>query len=143
MQFSLFFSSHIRSLFIVILNCHLNRVSYDDNLYSLFITFFFACLFLILKGPIVVEQWLPNKPAPKRITYHHVNRDEYVQNEFKRQRNRFIEYTKPRTTVELEIIRLPIITLRPDDYHRQSVELTKLDKVRSITQDPNTLQWRI
>lgn len=96
-----------------------------------------------MKGPIVVEQWLPNKPAPKRITYHHINPDEYVQNEYQRQRNRFIEYTKPRTTIEVEIVRLPIIKLKPEEYHRDSPELTRIDNVRSLTRDPNTLQWRI
>jgi hypothetical protein len=103
----------------------------------------FSFFFCILTGPIVIEQWLPNKPAPKRITYRHVNRDEFVQNEFKRQRNRFIEYKKPHTTIEIEIVRLPIITLSPEEYQNQSIELTRLDKVRSITRDPNILQWRI
>jgi hypothetical protein len=109
---------------------------------SLLITFFFAFL-LILKGPIVVEQWLPNKPAPKRITYRHVNREEYIQNGVGQQRNRFIEYTKPHTTIEVEIVRLPIVKLRPEEYQDQSSELARLDRVRSITQDPNTLNWRI
>jgi hypothetical protein len=102
-----------------------------------------SLFFPILKGPIVVEQWLPNKPAPKRITYHHVNRDEFVQNETHRLRNRFIEYRKPHTTIEVEIVRLPIITLKPEDYQNQSTNLTRLDAVRSMTQDPNTLNWRI
>jgi hypothetical protein len=102
--------------------------------------FFF---FFILKGPIVVEQWLPNKPAPKRITYHHVDRDEFVQNEGERLRNRFIEYTKPHTTIEVEIVRLPVIRLKPEEYQSQSPQLTQLDQVRSFTHDPNTIQWRI
>ena len=127
---------NIRLLFIIILNNHLNHVSASDIQYSFI-------YFSILKGPIVVEQWLPNKPAPKRITYHHVNREEAVQNEIHRQRNRFIEYTKPHTTIEVEIVRLPVVTLKPDEYQYQSNELTRLDKVRSITQDPNTLNWRI
>jgi hypothetical protein len=93
--------------------------------------------------PIVVEQWLPNKPAPKRITYRHVNREEYVQNEIERQRNRFIEYTKPHTTIEVEIVRLPIVKLRPEEYQEQSSEPVQLNRVRSIAQDPNTLNWRI
>ncbi|CAF1383172.1 unnamed protein product [Adineta steineri] len=93
--------------------------------------------------PIVVEQWLPNKPAPKRITYHHVNPEDYVQSETHRLRNRFIEYTKPHTTIEVEIVRLPVIKLRPEEYHNRSPELTKIDEVRSMTQDPNTLNWRI
>jgi hypothetical protein len=100
-------------------------------------------ILLILKGPIVVEQWLPNKPAPKRITYRHVNREEYVQNEIERQRNRFIEYTKPHTTIEVEIVRLPIVKLRPEEYQEQSSEPVQLNRVRSIAQDPNTLNWRI
>ncbi len=96
-----------------------------------------------MKGPIVVEQWLPNKPAPKRITYRHVNRDEFNQLESQRLRNRFIEYTKPQTTIEVEIIRLPVVTLKPEEYQDQALELTRLDRVRAITQDPNTLNWRI
>ncbi|UJR35502.1 hypothetical protein I4U23_028256 [Adineta vaga] len=93
--------------------------------------------------PIVVEQWLPNKPAPKRITYHHLNREEYVQNETQRLRNRFIEYKKPHTTIEVEIVRLPVVKLKPEEYDSRSPELTQLDRVRLMTQDPNTLNWRI
>lgn len=93
--------------------------------------------------PIVVEQWLPNKPAPKRVTYHHIDRDEFVEKETQRQRNRFIEYKKPHTTIEVEYVRLPVVTLNPQEYHRQSNQLTRLDNLRSVTQDPNTLQWRI
>ena len=103
---------------------------------SPFVMFFFA-------GPIVVEQWLPNKPPPKRITYRTINRDEFVRTETERQRNRFIEYTKPHTTIEVEIVRLPVIKLSPDEYRTRSLDLTRLDRVRSISQDPNTLQWRI
>lgn len=97
----------------------------------------------ILKGPIVVEQWLPNKPAPKRITYHHVDRDEFIQSETERQRNRLIEYRKPHTTVEVEIVRLPVIKLDPREYHNRSPELTRLDSIRSSTHNPDVLQWRI
>ncbi|CAF0742742.1 unnamed protein product [Rotaria sordida] len=93
--------------------------------------------------PIVVEQWLPNKPAPKRVTYRHVNRDELLQSEARQQHNRFIEYTKPHTTVELEIVRLPIIKLKPEEYHGQSNELARVDNIRSLANDPNILQWRI
>jgi CRISPR/Cas system endoribonuclease Cas6 (RAMP superfamily) len=96
-----------------------------------------------LKGPIVVEQWLPNKPAPKRITYRHVDREQFAQNEHERLRNRYIEYTKPHTTIEVEIVRLPIIKLRPEEYQSKSSVLTQLDTVRSFTHDPNTIQWRI
>jgi hypothetical protein len=95
------------------------------------------------KGPIVVEQWLPNKPAPKRITYRHVNREEFLQSETQRQKNRFIEYTKPHTTIEVEIVRLPVVKMTPQEYQNRSGDLTQLDQVRSMTQDPNTLQWRI
>ena len=83
----------------------------------------------------MIEQWLPNKPPPKRITYRRVNRDEFIQNEIKRQRNRYIEYKKPHTTIEVEIIRLPIIKLDPKEYQNRSNELTKLDHLRSLTHD--------
>lgn len=95
------------------------------------------------QGPIVVEQWLPNKPAPKRITYRHIDREEVAQEDHRRMHNRFIEYKKPHTTIEVEIVRLPIVKLRPEDYGNRSPDLTRLDTVRSMTQDPNTLNWRI
>lgn len=113
--------------------------SQHDSFFLLNNSFFLS----LLKGPIVVEQWLPNKPAPKRITYRHVDRDEFVQNETERLHNRFIEYTKPNTTIEVEIVRLPIIKLSPEEYQNKSIELSRLDKVRPLVQDPNTLQWRI
>ncbi|CAF2381047.1 unnamed protein product [Rotaria sp. Silwood2] len=93
--------------------------------------------------PIVVEQWLPNKPAPKRITYRTVDRDEFLQSETERQHNRFIEYKKPHTTVEFELVRLPVIKLKPEEYLNQSVELARVDNIRSLANDPNILQWRI
>ncbi|CAF3429638.1 unnamed protein product [Rotaria socialis] len=93
--------------------------------------------------PIVVEQWLPNKPAPKRVTYRHADHDAYAKEQFERTHNRFIEYKKPHTTIEVEIVRLPIVTLNPSEYVDQSDELVQLDKVRSLTRDPNILQWRI
>lgn len=99
------------------------------------------CNFYVKKGPIVVEQWLPNKPAPKRITYRHADHEEIEAIE--RPRNRFIEYKKPHTTIEVEIVRLPVMKLKPEEYARQSSNLTQLDSVRSITRDPNVLQWRI
>ncbi|CAF3379661.1 unnamed protein product [Rotaria sp. Silwood1] len=93
--------------------------------------------------PIVIEQWLPNKPAPKRVTYRSINRDEFLRSETERQHNRFIEYTKPHTTVELEIVRLPVIKLKPEEYLNQAVELAQVDNIRSLANDPNILQWRI
>ncbi|CAF2041181.1 unnamed protein product [Rotaria magnacalcarata] len=93
--------------------------------------------------PIVVEQWLPNKPAPKRVTYRHADHEAYAKEQFERAHNRFIEYKKPHTTIEVEIVRLPIVTLNPSEYADQSDELTQLDKVRSLTRDPNIIQWRI
>jgi hypothetical protein len=75
-----------------------------------------------LKGPIIVDQWLPNKPPSKRVIYHRINSTELTQNEIKYPGNRYIEYKKPHTRIELEIIRLPIITMNPKDYRTQSTE---------------------
>jgi hypothetical protein len=91
----------------------------------------------------VIEQWLPNKPPPKRITYRHINRDEFIQNETERKFNRYIEHQKPRAATQIEIIRLPVITLSPKEYEKRSNELTQLTHLRSLTHDPNILQWRI
>jgi len=91
----------------------------------------------------VIEQWLPNKPPPKRITYRHINRDEFIQNETERKFNRYIEHQKPRAATKIEIIHLPVITLSPEEYEKRSNELTQLTHLRSLRYDPNTLQWRI
>jgi hypothetical protein len=95
------------------------------------------------QGPIVIEQWLPNKSPPKRITYHRINHDEFIKNEIKPKRNRYIEYTKPKRIIELEIIRLPIVKLDPKEYQKRSNELIKLDYLRSLKQELDLLTWRI
>ncbi len=91
----------------------------------------------------MIEQWLPNKPPPKRITYRHTNRDEFIQNETEQKFNRYIEHQQPRATTKIEIIYLPVITLSPEEYEKRSDELTQLTHLRSLRYDPNTLQWRI
>jgi len=101
-----------------------------------------SCL-SILKGPIVVEQWLPYKPPPKRVTYHHLSPEDLVQNDYADQRNRFIEYKKPQAIIEFEVVRLPVIKLKPETYEKQARELTQLDKVRTVNKDSTALQWRI
>lgn len=92
----------------------------------------------------MVEQWLPNKPAPKRITYRSINQNELIENETKRKRNRYIEYKKPHTTIEVEIIRLPIIRQDPKDYHHQQTNDPKqLKYFRTLSQDLELFRWRI
>ena len=135
------FHFSIRSSSIVILKCRRSPVSccyHHHRIFSNTLPFRSSS-----KGPIVVEQWLPSKPAPKRVTYRHVNRDEFARTDTERLRNRFIEYSKPHTTIEVEIVRLPVIRIDPQDYQNRSTELTRLDQVRSTTQDPDRLQWRI
>lgn len=103
----------------------------------------FSLTFFSFEGPIVVEQWLPSKPAPKRVIYRQAERVETNGNEDRQVRNRLIQYQKPHTTIQLEVIRLPVIKISPEEYQKRSSELTKIDQVRSIKQDPNTLNWRI
>ncbi len=93
-----------------------------------------------MKGPI---EWLPNKPPSKRITYHHINDKEFIQNDTKRQYNRYIEYKKPRTIIELEIIRSSIIEIDSQEYQTRSDPLTQLNHRRTFTHDLDLLHWRI
>ncbi len=83
-----------------------------------------------------MDQWLPNKPPPKRVIYRRINHDELVQNETKRPHNRYIEYKKPHIRIEVEITCLPIIKMDPKDYLTQSSRLNHL-------QSPDHVRWRI
>ncbi|CAF0758044.1 unnamed protein product [Didymodactylos carnosus] len=92
--------------------------------------------------PIIIEQWLPYKPAPKRITYRHIDQNE-LQQTVQQQKNIIIEYSKPRATIEVELIRLPIQRQNPSQY--KSVSHLK-DFVVSNDRDrndPSSLLWRI
>ena len=77
------------------------------------------------------------------MTYRHVNAEEFIQSSRARPRNRYIEYKKPHTIVEVEIIRLPVIRLNPADYRSRSMEMPRLESLRSLVNDTNAFQWRI
>ncbi len=74
--------------------------------------------FLSLEGPIVVEQWLPYKPAPKRIIKHSIPR-EALQSP-PAPHNIIVSYTKPRALIEVELVRLPVVKIDPRTYEQMS-----------------------
>lgn len=109
------------------------------------------------KGPIVVEQWLPFKPAPKRIIKHSLPRE--VLQTPPPPHNILVSYGKPRTLVEVELVRLPIVKIDPDTYQRMSVggqeqlvqnppfqheqDYVSGDHLAQASQSSNRINWRI
>ncbi|CAF1011954.1 unnamed protein product [Didymodactylos carnosus] len=90
--------------------------------------------------PIIVEQWLPYKPAAKRIINRLLPRETLVSPP--RPRNIIISYSKPHVIIELELIRLPVVTIDPHEYQ----QTTNLFDYRSIVNARSTsddLRWRI
>ncbi len=75
-------------------------------------------LFIFIKGPIVVEQWLPSKPAPKRIIKHSLP-PEALQTP-PPPHNLLVSYAKPRALIEVELVRLPIVKIDPETYRQMS-----------------------
>lgn len=69
-------------------------------------------------GPIVVEQWLPYKPAPKRIIKHSLP-PEALQSP-PAPHNIIISYSKPRALIEVELVRLPVVKIDPQTYEQMS-----------------------
>ncbi|CAF1120991.1 unnamed protein product [Adineta steineri] len=68
--------------------------------------------------PIVVEQWLPYKPAPKRIIKHSLPR-ELLQTP-PPPHNIIVAYSKPRALIEVELVRLPVVRIDPQTYQQIS-----------------------
>ncbi|CAF1414673.1 unnamed protein product [Adineta steineri] len=68
--------------------------------------------------PIVVEQWLPYKPAPKRIIKHSLP-PEALQTP-PPPHNIIVSYAKPRALIEVELVRLPIVKIDPYTYQQMS-----------------------
>lgn len=68
--------------------------------------------------PIVVEQWLPYKPAPRRIIKHSLP-PEQTQTP-PAPHNLIISYSKPRAVIEVELVRLPVIKVDPQAYEQMS-----------------------
>ncbi len=83
----------------------------------LFLLFKFIWFFF-LEGPIVVEQWLPYKPAPKRIIKHTLP-PEALQTP-PPQPNIIVSYSKPRAVIEVELVRLPVVKIDPQTYQQMS-----------------------
>ena len=77
------------------------------------------------------------------MTYRHVDAEALMQSSRSRPHNRYIEYKKPHTIVEVEIIRLPVIKLNPADYRSRSMEMPRLESLRSLVNDTNAFEWRI
>ncbi len=76
--------------------------------------------FTILLGPIVVEQWLPYKPAPKRIIKHSLPPEAYQTPPAPH--NIIVSYSKPRALIEVELVRLPVVKIDPQTYEQMSAE---------------------
>ncbi|CAF0869356.1 unnamed protein product [Rotaria sordida] len=69
--------------------------------------------------PIVVEQWLPFKPAPKRIIKQSLPRE--ATQTPPPPHNIIVAYGKPRTLVEVELVRLPMVKIDPYTYQQMSI----------------------
>ncbi|CAF1289970.1 unnamed protein product [Rotaria sordida] len=107
--------------------------------------------------PIIVEQWLPYKPAPKRIIKHSLPR-EALQTP-PSPHNLIISYSKPRALIEVELVRLPVVKIDPQVYEQMSAggqqqlrehptfqheqDYLARNRSSSTTQDSNQLDWRI
>lgn len=70
----------------------------------------------MFSGPIVVEQWLPYKPAPKRIIKQSIPRQALKTPPLPH--NVIVSYAKPRALVEVELIRLPVVKIDPQVYQQ-------------------------
>ncbi|CAF1407614.1 unnamed protein product [Adineta ricciae] len=77
--------------------------------------------------PIIVEQWLPYKPAPKRIIKHSIPR-EALQTP-PPPHNIIVAYSKPRAIIEVELVRLPVVKIDPQQYQQMTVN-GSLDAMR-------------
>ena len=114
-------------------------------------------IFIFRQGPIVVEQWLPYKPAPKRIIKHSLP-PEALQTP-PPPHNIIVSYTKPRALIEVELVRLPVVKIDPHTYEQMSAagqnqlmqtpsfehERDYLTGNRSAraTNEANHINWRI
>ncbi|CAF1157869.1 unnamed protein product, partial [Didymodactylos carnosus] len=90
--------------------------------------------------PIVVEQWLPYKPAPKRIVNRPLPREALLPPP--QPRNIIIAYSKPRALIEVELIRLPVVKIDPYEYQQMAnqIDYRSITNARSANND---LNWRI
>jgi hypothetical protein len=77
-----------------------------------------SILFIYFPGPIVVEQWLPYKPAPKRIIKHTLPPE--VLRTPPPPHNLIVSYAKPRALIEVELVRLPVVKIDPHTYQQMS-----------------------
>ncbi|CAF1268341.1 unnamed protein product [Rotaria sp. Silwood1] len=68
--------------------------------------------------PIVVEQWLPFKPAPKRIIKQSLPPESLKTPP--PPHNIVVAYGKPRTLIEVELVRLPMVKVDPYTYQQMS-----------------------
>jgi len=75
---------------------------------------------LLCEGPIVVEQWLPYKPAPKRIIKHSLPPE--ALRTPPSPHNLLVSYAKPRALIEVELVRLPIVKIDPQTYQQMSAQ---------------------
>ncbi|CAF2979026.1 unnamed protein product [Rotaria socialis] len=107
--------------------------------------------------PIVVEQWLPYKPAPKRIIKHSLP-PEALQTP-PTPHNIIVSYSKPRALIEVELVRLPVVKIDPQAYEKMSAagqeqlmqnptfqheqEYLLRNRAAQKNQDSNKIDWRI
>ena len=91
-----------------------------------------------------MERSSSSKPSPKRhIDRQKMTQDALLQNPTEGKHNRYIEHKKAHVSIEVEIIRLPVIKLNLEEYEHRSNELAKLDSIRSSMHDSDIFQWRI
>jgi hypothetical protein len=140
-----------RLSFIVILIYHRNHVRFDLIFFQSYYFFF------VLQGPIIVEQWLPYKPAPKRIIKHSLPR-EALQTP-PPPHNIIFSYSKPRALIEVELVRLPVVKIDPQTYEQMSAngqqqliqhptfqheqEYLSGNRSTQSTNEANQINWRI
>ena len=110
-----------------------------------------------ISGPIVIEQWLPHKPAPKRIIKHSLPREALQTPPIPH--NLLVTYSKPRALIEVELVRLPVVKIDPQTYEQMSAagqdQLTRSSPFRheqeylsrghstDASQSSNQIHWRI
>ena len=75
-------------------------------------------LICFLSGPIVIEQWLPYKSPPKRILKQPLPPEALQTAPIPH--NILVAYDKPRTLVEVELVRLPIVKVDPHMYQQMT-----------------------
>lgn len=105
----------------------------------------------------MVEQWLPYKPAPKRIIKKSLPREALQPPPAPH--NIIVSYAKPRALIEVELVRLPVVKIDPQVYEQMSAggqerlsqhpmfqheqSYLRNNQTRTPSQPYNDIDWRI